>query len=136
MSVSVIFRVRWVGVLPSFLKIDVRKARRKGLSAPQNKFFTPCITISEPQMDAETAHIDPGSPRETGYCEAFSVRLRDELLNGGIFYILKETQVVIEHWRNHYNTNRRHSAPGYCPRAFEMVDSVSGLRREPYIFFI
>jgi hypothetical protein len=28
--------------------------------------------------------------------------LRDELLNGEIFYGLKETQIVIEQWRKHY----------------------------------
>ena len=28
-------------------------------------------------------------------------KLRDELLNGEIFYILREVQVIIEHWRNH-----------------------------------
>ncbi len=37
--------------------------------------------------------------------------LRDELLNGEIFYTLKEAQVLIEQWRRHYNTIRPHSAP-------------------------
>ena len=41
--------------------------------------------------------------------------MRDELLNGEIFYTLKEAQVVIEHWRRHYNTKRPHSALGYRP---------------------
>jgi transposase InsO family protein len=36
--------------------------------------------------------------------------LRDELLNGKIFYTLKEARVLIEQWRNHYNTIRSHSA--------------------------
>ena len=31
----------------------------------------------------------PGSPWENGYCESFSSKLRDELLNGLIFYTLK-----------------------------------------------
>ena len=42
---------------------------------------------------------------------------RDELLNGEIFYTLKEAQVVIESWRCHYNTLRPHSALGYRPPA-------------------
>jgi putative transposase len=29
---------------------------------------------------------------------------RDELLNGKIFYSLKDAQFVIEQWRRHYNT--------------------------------
>jgi hypothetical protein len=35
--------------------------------------------------------------------------VRDELLNGEIFYTLKEAQIIIEGWR-HYNTVRPHSA--------------------------
>ena len=44
-------------------------------------------------------------------------RFRDELLNGEIFYSLKEGQIVIEQWRRHYNTNCTHSALGYQPPA-------------------
>ena len=57
--------------------------------------------------------IEPGSPWENGYCESFNGKLRDECLNGEIFYSLKEAQVVIEMWRKHYNTVRPHSALGY-----------------------
>ena len=32
----------------------------------------------------------PGSPWENGYCESFNSKLRDELLNGEIFYTLRE----------------------------------------------
>ncbi len=32
--------------------------------------------------------------------------MRDELLNGEIFYTLKEAQIVIESWRRHYNAVR------------------------------
>jgi hypothetical protein len=39
--------------------------------------------------------------------------MRDELLDGEIFYSLKEVQVLIEIWRKHYNTIRPHSALGY-----------------------
>jgi putative transposase len=38
--------------------------------------------------------------------------MRDELLNGEIFYSLREAQIIIEKWRNHYNTKLRHSALG------------------------
>ena len=46
-----------------------------------------------------TLYIEPGSPWENGYCESFNGKLRDECLNGEIFYSLKEAQVVIEKWR-------------------------------------
>jgi transposase InsO family protein len=44
-------------------------------------------------------------------------QLRDELLNGEIFYSLKEARVVIERWRREYNTIWPHSALGYRPPA-------------------
>jgi transposase InsO family protein len=46
-------------------------------------------------------------------CRDIAAELRDELLNGEIFYSLKEAQVVIEKWRKHYNTVRPHSSLGY-----------------------
>ena len=72
-------------------------------------------------MGAKTAYITPGSPWENGYCESFNGRMQDELLNGEIFYTLKEAQVVIEYWRRHYNTKRPHSALGYHPPAPEVM---------------
>jgi transposase InsO family protein len=41
----------------------------------------------------KTLYIEPGSPWENGYCESFNGKLRDELLNGEIFYTLKEAQI-------------------------------------------
>jgi transposase InsO family protein len=49
-----------------------------------------------------TAYIEPGSPWENGYCESFNAKLRDELLNGEVFYTLKEASVVIEQRRKDY----------------------------------
>ena len=69
------------------------------------------------QVGAKTLFIEPGSPWENGYCESFNGKLRDELLNGELFYSLKEAQIVIEQWRKHYNTIRPHSALGYRPPA-------------------
>ena len=54
-------------------------------------------------VGAKTAFIEPGSPWENGYCESLNARFRDELLNGEIFYTLKEAQILIERWRHHYN---------------------------------
>ena len=57
--------------------------------------------------------IEPGSPWENGYCESFNGKLRDECLNGEIFYSLREAQVVIEQWRKFYNQVRPHSSLAY-----------------------
>ena len=48
-------------------------------------------------------------------------RLQDELLNGEIFYTLKEAQVLIESWRHHYNVVRPHSSLEYRPPAPETI---------------
>ncbi|MCF1707562.1 IS3 family transposase [Tabrizicola sp. J26] len=72
-------------------------------------------------VGAKTAYIEPGSPWENGYCESFNSKLRDELLNGEIFYSLAEAKIVIESWRRHYNTRRPHSSLGYRPPAPEAV---------------
>jgi transposase InsO family protein len=72
-------------------------------------------------VGARTASIEPGSPWENGYIESFNGKLRDELLDGEVFYSLAEAKVVIESWRQHYNTSRPHSALGYRPPAPEVV---------------
>jgi len=72
-------------------------------------------------VGSHTLYIEPGSPWENGYCESFNGKLRDELLNGEIFYSLKEAQVIIEQWRNHYNTKRPHSSLNYRPPAPETI---------------
>ncbi len=72
-------------------------------------------------VGVKTAYIQPGSPWENGYVESFNARLRDKLLNGEIFYSLREAQIVIEQWRKHYNTKRPHSAIGYRPPAPESI---------------
>jgi putative transposase len=71
-------------------------------------------------VGARTAYIAPGSPWENGFIESFNARLRDELLDGEIFYSLKEAQIVIESWRRHYNTLRPHGSLGYKPPAPEV----------------
>ena len=75
-------------------------------------------------VGAKTAFIEPGSPWENGYVESFNARLRDELLDGEIFYSLKEAQIIIEDWRKHYNTKRPHSALRYRPPAPETIVSL------------
>ena len=45
--------------------------------------------------------------------------MRDEFLNGEIFYSIKELRVLAERWRVHYNIIRPHSSLGYQPPAPE-----------------
>ena len=68
-----------------------------------------------------TLFIEPGSPWENGYVESFNGKLRDECLNGELFYTLAEAQVITGNWRWEYNTIRPHSSLGYRPPAPEAV---------------
>jgi len=71
-------------------------------------------------VGSKAAFIEPGSPWENGYVESFNSKLRDELLNGEIFYSLREAQILIEGWRQHYNSIRPHSALRWTPPAPEV----------------
>ncbi len=72
-------------------------------------------------VGARTAYIAPGSPWENGFVESFNARFRDDLLNGEIFYSLREAEIIIESWRRHYNAIRPHVSLGYRPPAPEVV---------------
>ena len=71
-------------------------------------------------VGSKTAYIAPGSPWEDGFIESFNARLRDELLNGEIFYSLREARIIIESWRRYYNTVRPHGSLGYRAPAPEV----------------
>ncbi len=73
------------------------------------------------RLGVKTLFIEPGSPWENGYNESFNGKLRDELLNTEIFHTLKEAKVLIERWRQHYNTIRPHSSLGYRPPAPQAI---------------
>lgn len=72
-------------------------------------------------VGSQTADIEPGRPWENGECGRLNAKLRDELLDGAVFYTLEEASVVIERWRRHYNSLRPHSSLGYHPPAPEVV---------------
>ncbi len=81
------------------------------------------------RLGVATAYIEKASPWENGFNESFNGKLRDELLDGEIFYTLAEARVLIEGWRRHYNTVRPHSALGYRPPAPETI--ISGNNKAP-----
>jgi putative transposase len=88
------------------------------------------------RVGVKTLYIEPGSPWENGYIESFNGKLRDELLNGEIFNTLLEAKVLIERWREHYNTVRPHSSLGYRPPAPQTVlppEACSATLRSPLV---
>jgi hypothetical protein len=63
----------------------------------------------------------PKSPSENVYVELFIGKLRDQLLNGEIFYALHEARVLAETWSQLYKRVRPRTALGYRPPAPEAV---------------
>ena len=61
------------------------------------------------KLGAKTFYIDLEVHGKMAIADRFNGKLRDECLNGEIFYSLKEARVV-QQWRNHYNTVRPHSS--------------------------
>ena len=78
-------------------------------------------------VGVKTAYIEPGSPWENGFCESFNGTFRDNLLDGEIFYSLREAQIIVREWvkqmtkGNPFRGNhiRPHSALGYRPPAHQ-----------------
>ena len=85
------------------------------------------------RVGVEMLFIEPGSPWENGYNESFNGKLRDELLNGEIFYSLAEAAVLVEQWRREYNTVRPHSACGGFPPAPEAIKPSPWFLRMPVL---
>ena len=107
MAISALFIRRGV---PDYIRSD---------NGPE--FTAKFVTEWLEKLKVGTLFIQPGSPWENGYNESFNGKLRDELLDRELFYNLKEAQVLIERWRQHYNQVRPHSSLGYRPPAPETL---------------
>jgi len=46
-------------------------------------------------------------------------------LNGELFYMLNEAQILTERWRRHYNTVRQHGSLGGQPPTPETIQLAS-----------
>ena len=71
--------------------------------------------------DVRLFFIEPGKPTQHGHIESFNGRFRAECLNSHWFGGIEEARLVIETWRQQYNTERPHSGlKGKTPK--EVVD--------------
>lgn len=60
-----------------------------------------------------TVLIEPGSPWQNGTNESFNGKFRDECLSMEWFRNRMEARVVINDWKDHYNSVRPHSSLNY-----------------------
>ncbi len=72
-----------------------------------------------PWLGIQTLVLQPGSPWETGDTESCAGKLRDEFLGREPFFTLQGAEILVERWRQHYNTVCPHSALDYRPPAPE-----------------
>jgi len=124
LAIRVARRINSLGVIETMADVMLMKGIPEHIRSDNGPEMTAKIVRQWlAQVGAKTLYIEPGSPWENGYCESFNGKLRDELLNGEIFYSLREAQVLIEQWRKHYNTIRPHSSLGYRPPAPQTIRS-------------
>jgi len=118
LAIEVARRLRHDDVLHVLAGLFTRYGLPDYIRSDNGSEFT-AIAVREwlPRLGVKTLFIEPGSPWENGYNESFNGKLRDELLNGEIFYTLQEAKVLIERWRQRYNTIRPHSSLSYRPPA-------------------
>jgi transposase InsO family protein len=76
---------------PFYQNAGCRRRRRRPIERIQSGLAVEAWIAA---VGAKTAYIEPGSPWENGYVESFNGKLRDELLNGEIFYTLAEAKIV------------------------------------------
>jgi putative transposase len=78
-----------------------------------SEFVAQCLQGWLAEQGTRPLFIDPGCPWQNGKCESFNGRFREECLDMEWFDSLKEAQLVVEAWREHYNNERPHSSLGY-----------------------
>ena len=65
------------------------------------------------------AYIDPSKPWKNGYAESFYSRLRDDYLDGEVFWGVRDARVGSISYRRYFNIERLHSSLGYqTPREY------------------
>ena len=78
-----------------------------------SEFLARTLQLWSTAHGIQSTPIDPGKPWQNGVNERFNGTLRDECLNRESWTSVHEAQVVIEQWRQHYNTERPHSSLAY-----------------------
>jgi len=76
------------------------------------EFFSKAMDSWAYRRGVQLEFIRPGRPVENAFIESFNGRLRDECLNGSLFFSIEDARRKLEDWRVDYNTVRPHSSLG------------------------
>ncbi|MEJ2058533.1 MAG: IS3 family transposase [Desulfofustis sp.] len=122
LSIKVSRKLNSTDVIDTLLDLFIMKGLPDYIRSDNGSEFTAQLVRKWlAKLQVKTLYIEPGSPWENGYNESFNGKFRDELLDGEIFYTLKEAQILIEQWRQEYNSVRPHSSLNYHPPAPQAV---------------
>ena len=93
-------RLRHEDVLAALAELFIARGPAGNIRSDNgSEFIATTVQKWLAQVGVKTLYITPASPWENGRNESFNGSLRDELLNGEIFYTLTEARVLIEAWR-------------------------------------
>ncbi len=91
LAIEVARRLRSDDVLQVLAELSVQHGPPDHIRSDNGSEFTAKVVRKWlSRIGVKTLYIEPGSPWENGYNESFNGKLRDVLLNGEIFYTLKE----------------------------------------------
>jgi putative transposase len=97
----VLDRIVWSKGIPEMNTVDNRL-----------EFISNALDAWAFQHDVKLVFNKPGTPVDNAFIESFNGRVRDECLNMSRFLSLNHARVVIDLWKENYNTNRPHNALG------------------------
>ena len=101
LSIKVARKLNSTDVIDTFLDLFILRGVPDYIRSDNGSEFTALVVRKWlNKLKVKALFIEPGSPWENGYNESFNGKVRNELLDGEIFYTLKEAQILIEQWRN------------------------------------
>ena len=87
LAIRVARRINSLGVLETMADAMLVRGVPEHIRSDNGpEFVATAVQVWIGAVGAKTAYITPGSPWENGFIESFNARLRDELLDGEIFY--------------------------------------------------
>jgi putative transposase len=115
------------GVIDTLRKLFIERGEPDYLRSDNGpEFIAEALKEWLTASGVKTLYIEPGAPWENAYSETFISRLRDELLERELLVNLKEAQVLLEDYRQHYNQERPHGALGYLtPAEFAAIEALT-----------
>jgi transposase InsO family protein len=101
-------------------EICAKRGRPTVIRTDNGKEFTGAAMLTWAHRNGVALRlIEPGKPNQNAYIESFNGRLRDECLNEHWFTSVAHARIVIEGWRQEYNTERpKKSLGGLTPSQY------------------